>query len=122
MKKIEAIIQPGKLCALKEGLSQLGINGMTVYEVKGFGQGGIGTHIVRNGSKMAEFVPKIKTEIVVKDQLVDPTVEVIKECVWTGEIGDGKIFIIPVENAIRIRTDEQGGEALKSTHKETKSH
>ena len=121
MKKIEAIIQPGKLCDLKTGLAQLGINGMTVYEVKGFGQGGGGTHLIRNGSKVVEFVPKVKIEVVVKDQLVGPTIEVIKECVWTGNIGDGKIFVTPIEQAIRIRTDETGDEALKSTHKETKN-
>lgn len=113
MKKIEVIIQPGKLCALKVNLASLGVDGMTVTEVKGFGQGR-GSHIYRVGQDQATFVPKVKIETVVKDQHVGPTIDVIIETCWTGKVGDGKIFVSPVEEVIRIRTNERGENAVKT--------
>lgn len=112
MKKIEVIIQPEKLAGLKKSLAVLGINGMTVTEVKGFGKGR-GSHVIQSSSEIVTFVPKVKVEAVVKDQHVDPTIELILEICWTGKVGDGKIFITPVEEAIRIRTSERGDDAVK---------
>lgn len=113
MKKIEAIIQPNKLPELKSALAHLGINGMTVSNVKGFGRGR-GSHVVYGNNASAEFVLKVKVETVVKDQHVDPAIDIILEVCWTGRVGDGKIFITNVEEAIRIRTKESGEDAVKA--------
>jgi nitrogen regulatory protein PII len=112
MKKIEAIIKPFKLNDVKEGLAKLGIQGMTVSEVKGFGRQRGHKEIYRGAEYQIDFVPKIKIEIVVPDSLVSETIKVIQEKARTGEIGDGKIFILPIEDALRIRTGESGNDAL----------
>ncbi len=112
MRKVEAIVKPFKLEELKEGLSGIGLQGMTVSEVKGFGRQKGHAEIYRGAEYVVDFVPKVKVEIVVNDELVESVVKVIMEKAKTGNIGDGKIFVSPVENAIRIRTGEQGKEAL----------
>jgi nitrogen regulatory protein P-II 1 len=112
MKKIEAIIKPHKLDDVKERLRQVGISGMTVYEVKGFGRTGGKTEVYRGSSYVVDFVPKVKIEIVVKDSVVAETVQAIAAVAKTGKIGDGKIFVTPVEEALRIRTGEKGEEAI----------
>lgn len=112
MKKIEAIIQPNKLSDLKTGLAVLGVNGMTVSRVKGFGKGR-GFIVERGAQVEVEFVPKTKVEVIVKDQHVDVTIDAIVEVCYSGEVGDGKIFVIPVEEAVRIRTNERGENAVK---------
>ncbi len=112
MKKIEAIIQPFKLTAVKEALQQLDVRGMTITEVKGFGrQKGI-REIYRGMEYQVDFIPKTKIEIVVPDDQVDKIVAMIQTQARTGRIGDGKIFVLPVEGAIRIRTGETGDAAL----------
>jgi len=112
MKKIEAIIKPFKLEALKEGLADLGITGMTVSEVKGFGRQKGHTEIYRGAEYVVEFIPKIKVEIVIPAELVEQVVAKIMECVKTGKIGDGKIFVTSVDNVYRIRTGELDKEAI----------
>jgi nitrogen regulatory protein P-II 1 len=112
MKKIETIIKPFKLEGLKEGLSSLGIQGMTVTEVKGFGRQKGHSEIYRGAEYAVDFVPKVKVEIVVEAQLVEKVVDAILAHAKTGQIGDGKIFVVPVEAAYRIRTGEQGKEAI----------
>ncbi|HIE27172.1 TPA: P-II family nitrogen regulator [Candidatus Poribacteria bacterium] len=112
MKKLECIIRPFKLEDVKEGLDSLGIQGMTVTEVKGFGRQRGHTELYRGSEYAIEFLPKLKIEIVVPDDILDEAVEVILQAANTGKIGDGKIFVIPVEEAIRIRTGERGDEAL----------
>ncbi|MFH1156149.1 MAG: P-II family nitrogen regulator [Pseudomonadota bacterium] len=112
MKKIEAIIKPFKLDDVKEALNDLGISGMTLIEVKGFGRQKGHTEIYRGAEYQVDFVPKVKLSIVVNDDLVDRVVTTIAEKAGTGKIGDGKIFIIPVEQAIRIRTGEKGKDAI----------
>ncbi len=112
MKKIEAVIKPFKLEELKEGLSSLGIKGMTVSEVKGFGRQKGHSEIYRGAEYTVDFVPKVKVEIVVEADMVEKVVDVILTRAKTGKIGDGKIFILPVETAYRIRTGEQGKEAI----------
>lgn len=112
MKKIEAIIKPFKLDGLKEGLSSLGVHGMTVTEVKGFGRQKGHSEIYRGAEYAVDFVPKVKVEIVAEAQLVDKVVDAILVHAKTGQIGDGKIFVVPVEAAFRIRTGEQGKEAI----------
>jgi nitrogen regulatory protein PII len=112
MKKLEAIIKPFKLNDVKEGLTKLGIQGMTVTEVKGFGRQRGHKEIYRGAEYQIDFVPKIKMEIVVPDSLVPDTVKVIQEKARTGDIGDGKIFVYPMEEAIRIRTGESGNDAI----------
>jgi nitrogen regulatory protein P-II 1 len=112
MKKIEAIIKPFKIDAVKEALAQLGIRGMTISEVRGFGRQKGHKEIYRGAEYIIDFVPKVKIEIVVDDALVRQAVEAIAEAARTGQIGDGKIFIIPVEEALRIRTGERGESAL----------
>lgn len=112
MKKIEAIIQPFKLAAVKEALQQLDIRGMTITEVKGFGrQRGI-REIYRGMEYQIDFIPKTKIEIVAADDQVEKIVATIQSQARTGRIGDGKIFVLPVEGAIRIRTGETGDDAL----------
>ena len=112
MKKIEAIIKPPKLEELKEGLAELGINGMTVSEVKGFGQQKGQSEIYRGAEYTVRFVPKIKVEIVVEADLVEKVTDVILTSARTGQIGDGKIFVLPVEATYRIRTGERDKDAL----------
>ncbi len=112
MKMIKAIIKPFKLDELKTGLSELGVNGMTVMEVKGFGRQKGHSEIYRGAEYIVDFVPKIQVEIVVRSSMAEQVVQTILETVGAGEIGDGKIFVIPVEHAVRIRTGEQGEEAV----------
>ena len=112
MKKIEAIIKPFKLEEVKTGLADIGIEGMTVTEVKGFGRQKGHTEIYRGSEYTVDFLPKIKLEVVVSDDVLDKAVEAIVRTAKTGKIGDGKIFILAVEQAIRIRTEEQGDRAV----------
>jgi nitrogen regulatory protein P-II 1 len=112
MKKIEAIIKPFKLDEVKEALGLIGIEGMTVSEVKGFGRQKGHTEIYRDSEYDSDFLPKIKIELVVTDQLVDKAIKEISKSAKTGKIGDGKIFISAIEDAVRIRTDEKGNQAI----------
>ena len=112
MKKVEAIIKPFKLDDVKEALSNLGVKGLTVSEVKGFGRQRGHREVYRGAEYQVDFVSKIKIEVVMEDELVPEAVKVIQEKARTGQIGDGKIFIIPVEDAIRIRTGETGKDAI----------
>ncbi|MDZ4742945.1 MAG: P-II family nitrogen regulator [Verrucomicrobiota bacterium] len=112
MKKIEAIIKPFKLDEVKSALSDIGVEGMTVTEVKGFGRQKGHTEIYRGSEYTVDFLPKIKVEIVITDDIVDKTVETIIKSAHTGKIGDGKVFVIPVEEVIRIRTGEKGEKAV----------
>lgn len=112
MKKIEAIIKPFKLDAVKEALAGLGVEGMTVTEVKGFGRQKGHTEIYRGSEYTVDFLPKIKLEIVVVDSQAAAAVEAIVKAAKTGKIGDGKVFVSSVENAIRIRTEETGERAV----------
>lgn len=112
MKKVEAIIRPFKLDEVKESLADLGVQGMTVSEVKGFGRTGGKQEVYRGSAYVVDFVPKVKLEVVVGDRLVRQVVDAIKGAAHTGRIGDGKIFVLPVDEAIRIRTGEEGEGAL----------
>src|SRR6476619_6215202 len=112
MKKVEAIIKPFKLDDVKEALTGIGIIGMTVSEVRGFGRQKGHTELYRGGEYTVDFLPKIKVEVVVPDHLVDKVAEVVAAAAKTGNIGDGKIFVSPVEAAIRIRTGERDQAAL----------
>ena len=112
MKLIIAIIKPFKLEEVKEALSEIGIEGMTVTEVKGFGRQKGHTEIYRGSEYTVDFLPKVKLEIVVPDELVAKTAEAIVKSAKTGKIGDGKVFVLPVDEAIRIRTDERGDGAV----------
>jgi len=112
MKKIEAIIKPFKLDDLKEALTEIGVIGMTVSEVRGFGRQKGHTELYRGGEYTVDFLPKIKVEVVVPDHIVGKVSEVIASAAKTGNIGDGKIFIEPVESAVRIRTGERDEAAL----------
>lgn len=112
MKKIEAIIKPFKLDDVKEALQDIGLQGMTVTDIRGFGRQKGHTELYRGAEYVVDFLPKVKIELVVEDGMVERTVETIKNAAHSGRIGDGKIFIIPVEEAIRIRTGETGREAL----------
>jgi len=112
MKKIEAVIKPFKLEEVKEGLSALGIQGMTVCEVKGFGRQKGHSEIYRGAEYTVDFVAKVKIEIVVNDDMCEKVVDVILEQGKTGKIGDGKVFVLPVEEAYRIRTGETGKDAI----------
>jgi nitrogen regulatory protein P-II 1 len=112
MKKIEAIIKPHKLDEVKERLRRVGVSGMTVSEVKGFGRTGGKTEVYRGSAYVVDFVPKVRIEVVVKDSLVADTVQAIASEAKTGKIGDGKIFVTPVEEAVRIRTGEKGEDAI----------
>ena len=112
MKKIEAIIKPFKLEDVKEALSSLGVQGMTVSEVKGFGRQKGHTEIYRGSEYTVDFLPKIKIEIVLSDSLITPAVDAIVKAAKTGKIGDGKVFVSSIENAIRIRTEETGEQAV----------
>jgi nitrogen regulatory protein P-II 2 len=112
MKKIEAIIKPFKLDDVREALSDIGVSGITVTEVKGFGRQKGHTELYRGAEYVVDFLPKIKLEIAVDDSLVDKVMEAITKAARTGKIGDGKIFVFDVEQVIRIRTGETGSEAL----------
>ena len=112
MKKIEAIIKPFKLEEVKEALSELGIEGMTVTEVKGFGRQKGHTEIYRGSEYTVDFLPKVKIEIGVADDAVAKAVAAIVKAAKTGKIGDGKVFVVPIEQAVRIRTDERGEAAV----------
>ncbi|AHF97116.1 MAG: P-II family nitrogen regulator [Desulfurella sp.] len=112
MKKIEAIIKPFKLDSVKEGLNEIGIKGITISEVKGYGRQKGHTEIYRGAEYIVDFLPKIKIEVVVSDNQVDAVIEKIIENAKTGKVGDGKIFVIPIEEAIRIRTGEKGEDAV----------
>jgi nitrogen regulatory protein P-II 1 len=112
MKKIEAIIKPFKLDEVKEGLSAIGIKGLTVSEVKGFGRQRGHKEVYRGAEYQVDFVSKVKIELILESDLVPEAVRVIQERAKTGQIGDGKIFIIPVEEVIRIRTGETGKSAI----------
>ncbi|MDX6767083.1 MAG: P-II family nitrogen regulator [Candidatus Methylacidiphilales bacterium] len=112
MKKIEAVIKPFKLEEVKEALTEIGVEGLTVSEVKGFGRQKGHTEIYRGSEYTVDFLPKVKIEIVLGDALIDKAVETIVKAAKTGKIGDGKIFILPVEEAVRIRTEEKGEKAV----------
>jgi nitrogen regulatory protein PII len=111
MKKVEAIIKPFKLEEVKDALADLGIEGMTVSEVKGFGRQKGHTEIYRGSEYTVDFLPKIKIEVVISDELLESALGAIVKAAKTGKIGDGKVFVAPVEEAIRIRTDETGDKA-----------
>ena len=112
MKKIEAIVKPFKLDEVREALSEVGITGLTVTEVKGFGRQKGHTELYRGAEYVVDFLPKIKVEVVLADDIVDQAVEAIVKAAHTGKIGDGKIFITPVEQVIRIRTGETNAAAI----------
>lgn len=112
MKLVIAIIKPFKLEEVKEALSEIGIEGMTVTEVKGFGRQKGHTEIYRGSEYTVDFLPKVKIEIAVQDDIVSKAAEAIVKSAKTGKIGDGKVFVLPIEEAIRIRTDERGESAL----------
>ncbi len=112
MKKVEAIIKPFKLDEVKEALHTIGIQGLTVTEVKGFGRQKGHTELYRGAEYVVDFLPKIKLEIVVSDEMVDKVLQAIVESANTGRIGDGKIFVLSMEEVIRIRTGERGAEAV----------
>ncbi|WP_319531651.1 P-II family nitrogen regulator [uncultured Cohaesibacter sp.] len=112
MKKIEAIIKPFKLDEVKEALQEVGLQGITVIEAKGFGRQKGHTELYRGAEYVVDFLPKVKVEVILSDDQVDQAVEAIQKAAQTGRIGDGKIFISSVEQAIRIRTGETGDEAI----------
>jgi nitrogen regulatory protein P-II 1 len=112
MKKIEAIIKPFKLDEVKDALHELGIQGMTVTEAKGFGRQKGHTELYRGAEYVVDFLPKVKVEVILDDNLVERAIEAIEQAAKTGRIGDGKIFVSPVEEVIRIRTGERGSEAV----------
>lgn len=112
MKKIEAIIKPFKLDDVKEALNEVGIKGMTVSEVKGYGRQKGHKEIYRGAEYVVDFIPKVKLEIIVEANQVDELVERIRQAANTGKIGDGKIFVLPVEEVIRVRTGEKGKDAI----------
>ncbi|AOG04596.1 MAG: P-II family nitrogen regulator [Brevundimonas sp.] len=112
MKKIEAIIKPFKLDEVKEALQEVGLQGITVLEAKGFGRQKGHTELYRGAEYVVDFLPKVKIEIVLADEMVDGAIEAIMKAAQTGRIGDGKIFVSTVEGAIRIRTGETGADAI----------
>jgi len=112
MKKIEAIVKPFKLEEVKEALGEIGVTGMTVTEVKGFGRQKGHTEIYRGSEYTVDFLPKIKLEIVLEDQQLEPAVSAIIKAAKTGKIGDGKVFVSSIEEAVRIRTEEKGDKAI----------
>ncbi|MEW6740849.1 MAG: P-II family nitrogen regulator [Nitrospirota bacterium] len=113
MKKIEAIIKPFKLDEIKDSLNEIGIQGMTITEVKGFGRQKGHTELYRGAEYVVDFIPKIKIEIIVPDNIADKAIEVIEKNAKTGKIGDGKIFVSSIEDAVRIRTGQRGEEAIR---------
>ena len=112
MKKVEAVIKPFKLDDVKDALHDAGVSGITVTEVKGFGRQKGHTELYRGAEYVVDFLPKVKVEVVVEDELAGRAVEAIENSARTGRIGDGKIFVIPVEQAVRIRTGESGTDAI----------
>ena len=112
MKKIEAVIKPFKLDEVKEALQEIGIQGLSVIEAKGFGRQKGHTELYRGAEYVVDFLPKVKIEVVVPDDMVEQAVDAVVQAARTGKIGDGKIFISPVEQAVRIRTGEEGSDAL----------
>jgi len=112
MKKIEAIIKPFKLDDVKDALHEIGIKGITVIEAKGFGRQKGHTELYRGAEYVVDFLPKVKVEVVMEDGIVERAIEAIKQAAHTGRIGDGKIFVSTIEEAIRIRTGETGGDAI----------
>jgi len=112
MKKIEAIIKPFKLDEVKEAILKLGVGGMSVTEIKGFGRQKGHKEVYRGAEYVVDFLPKVKIEVIVSTDLMPRVVEAIRETAYTGQIGDGKIFILPVEKAIRIRTGEEDADAI----------
>jgi nitrogen regulatory protein P-II 1 len=112
MKKIEAIIKPFKLDEVKEALNEVGLKGLTVIEAKGFGRQKGHTELYRGAEYVVDFLPKVKIELVIEDNLVERAIEAIQEAAQTGRIGDGKIFVSTIDEAIRIRTGERGAEAV----------
>jgi nitrogen regulatory protein P-II 1 len=112
MKKIEAIVKPFKLDEVREALSEVGVTGLTVTEVKGFGRQKGHTELYRGAEYVVDFLPKVKIEIVLGDEMLDKAVEAIRRAAQTGRIGDGKIFVLNIEEAIRIRTGESGVDAI----------
>ncbi len=112
MKKIEAIIKPFKLDDVKEALNEIGIQGMTISEVKGYGRQKGHKEVWRGAEYVVDFIPKIKIEVVVESESADQVVEKIREAANTGKIGDGKIFVFPIEEVVRVRTGETGKDAL----------
>jgi nitrogen regulatory protein P-II 1 len=112
MKKVEAIIKPFKLDEVKEGLSAIGVQGLTVSEVKGFGRQKGHTELYRGAEYVVDFLPKVKLEVIVRDEQVAEVIDAIEKAARTGRIGDGKIFVVPIEEVIRIRTGERGGNAI----------
>jgi len=112
MRKVEAVIKPFKLDEVKEALNEIGIQGITVSEVKGFGRQKGHTELYRGAEYVVDFIPKIKMEIIVSDEMASKVVEVIAESARTGRIGDGKIFVTTVDEVVRIRTGERGDDAL----------
>jgi nitrogen regulatory protein P-II 1 len=112
MKKVEAIIKPFKLDEVKERLAEIGVHGMTVTEVKGFGRTGGKKEVYRGSAYVVDFVPKVKLEIVVTDEIVADVLEAIEKSAKTGRIGDGKIFVSPVDEVVRIRTGERGKDGI----------
>ncbi len=112
MKKVEAIVKPFKLDDVKEALKEIGVQGLTVTEVKGFGRQKGHTELYRGAEYVIDFLPKIKLEIVVSDDMVTKVIDAIMDSAKTGKIGDGKIFVVPMEEVIRIRTGERGDDAL----------
>ena len=112
MKKIEAIIKPFKMEDVKEALAEIGVEGMTVSEVKGFGRQKGHTEIYRGSEYTVDFLPKVKIELVLPDERIPKAIEVIIKSAKTGKIGDGKIFVLGIEEAVRIRTDERGDSAI----------
>jgi len=112
MKQVSAIIKPFKLDDVREALSEIGVQGITVTEVKGFGRQKGHTELYRGAEYVVDFLPKVKLEAVIEDDMVDQVIEAVSKSANTGKIGDGKIFVYPVEQAVRIRTGETGTEAL----------
>jgi nitrogen regulatory protein P-II 1 len=112
MKKIEAVIRPHKLDDVREALSEIGVRGMTILEVKGFGRQKGHTEVYRGSEYSIDFIPKIKLELILRDDLIQKVTDLILQHAKTGQVGDGKIFILPVEEAIRVRTGESGDAAL----------
>jgi|TARA_B110000467_G_C18000705_1_gene305302 nitrogen regulatory protein P-II 1 len=112
MKKVEAIIKPFKLDEIKEALNELGLQGITVLEAKGFGRQKGHTELYRGAEYIVDFLPKVKIELIIEDQQLDAAIEAIQKAARTGRIGDGKIFISSIEDAIRIRTGERGTDAI----------
>jgi nitrogen regulatory protein P-II 1 len=112
MKKVEAIIKPFKLDEVKEALSSIGVQGLTVSEVKGFGRQKGHTELYRGAEYVVDFLPKVKLEVIVGDELTSQVVETIERAARTGRIGDGKIFVMPMEEVVRIRTGERGPNAI----------